>query len=252
MACKNPNKIFCKRTAELLEQQGLTQVEMGQKIGITQGNISKIINGEYKTVSADTVYKIAKYLGVTTDYLLGLSDIKTPNTATQEICTALGINDDTLNFLIEHNKDNDILNKGIDKLIKQHNSAENNASSILNSLAYILALSESNEDMFIRVSGDGTVYHAKGSRHEPLLGWDTEREISLLSSDMLRRKSLIDVELDKIINCSEEKRYWHYLDTLDIDYPSKASKNQHHFDTYNPNVVKYSDFFDFRTSKKED
>ena len=78
------NKIFYKRTGMLFN--GMTQMEVSALTGIAQSAVSKILNypnGNTKYLpSAETVYKIAKAFNVSTDYLLGLTDVKTIGTKT--------------------------------------------------------------------------------------------------------------------------------------------------------------------------
>lgn len=63
------------RIRELRVKRGLQQRALGIILGTTQQNISKIENG-HCDVPNDLLVQIAKYFDVTTDYLLGLSDIK--------------------------------------------------------------------------------------------------------------------------------------------------------------------------------
>ena len=63
---------FCERAIALFGDVG--QMELSQKIGISQGVISAIKNKKSKAPGADTIYKIATYFNVTSDYLLGLND----------------------------------------------------------------------------------------------------------------------------------------------------------------------------------
>ncbi len=207
MSIFNSNEIFCKRANKLFGETG--QVELSEAIGVTQGTISKIKRHDYKSPSADTVAKIAKYYGVTTDYLLGLSDIKSTDTATREACTALGINDDTVNFLIESHKCNDILKHGIDLLIAQHLNSGHSDRSILLSMAYILSLCEIDEDVAMPILSDGRFPSSSesGLSSEPMLGWGVDRRISLLTADAMRKKSFLDKEIYEMINDAETARF---------------------------------------------
>lgn len=55
----------------LRKQGGLTQSELGRRVGLSKAVVSKYENGMgYPTF--DTLIRIAKYFGVTTDYLLGV------------------------------------------------------------------------------------------------------------------------------------------------------------------------------------
>ncbi|MDE7280391.1 MAG: helix-turn-helix domain-containing protein [Ruminiclostridium sp.] len=54
----------------LRKQSGLTQSELGRRVGLSKAVVSKYENGMgYPTF--DTLIRIAKFFSVTTDYLLG-------------------------------------------------------------------------------------------------------------------------------------------------------------------------------------
>lgn len=89
--------IFCDRVISLFGDVG--QVELSQKIGISQGVISAIKNKKAKAPASDTVFKIAKHFNVSADWLLGLSDIQTTDNATKDLCATLGLSDITVGFL---------------------------------------------------------------------------------------------------------------------------------------------------------
>lgn len=60
----------------LRKTNGLTQKELGEHVGLSKAVVSKYENGMgYPTF--DTLIRIAKYFGVTTDYLLGVEKEKT-------------------------------------------------------------------------------------------------------------------------------------------------------------------------------
>ena len=64
---------FTKRFNETLQQCGKTQVEIAKAL-----NISKQCVNDYKTgksvPSVETLYNLCKYLDISADYLLGLTD----------------------------------------------------------------------------------------------------------------------------------------------------------------------------------
>ena len=64
---------FTKRFNEILQQSGKTQVEIAKAL-----NVSKQCVNDYKTgksvPSLETLYALCKYLDVSADYLLGLTD----------------------------------------------------------------------------------------------------------------------------------------------------------------------------------
>ena len=69
---------FGSTLKQLRKNRNLTQKELGLKIGLSKAVISKYETGMgYPTF--DVLIQIARYFGVTTDYLLGVSGSKTIN-----------------------------------------------------------------------------------------------------------------------------------------------------------------------------
>lgn len=68
---------FKDRLVKLRKELGLTQEDFAQKIGYTRTAISAWEIGRNEPSNADTV-KISDFFGVSTDYLLGKSDIRNP------------------------------------------------------------------------------------------------------------------------------------------------------------------------------
>lgn len=67
---------FGSTLKQLRKNRNLTQKELGLKIGLSKAVISKYETGMgYPTF--DVLIQIARYFGVTTDYLLGVSGSKT-------------------------------------------------------------------------------------------------------------------------------------------------------------------------------
>ena len=68
---------FKDRLIKLRKELNLTQEELAQKIGYTRTAISAWEIGRNEPSNADTI-KLAEYFGVSTDYLLGKSDVRNP------------------------------------------------------------------------------------------------------------------------------------------------------------------------------
>lgn len=66
---------FGENLRKLRYNRSLTQKELGVKVGLSKAVVSKYENGMgYPTY--DVLIRIARYFGVTTDYLLGVSNNK--------------------------------------------------------------------------------------------------------------------------------------------------------------------------------
>lgn len=69
------SKMVGERIRELRKGRGLHQVALGIALNTTQQTISKIENSQME-IAPDMLVRVAQYFDVTTDYLLGLSDVK--------------------------------------------------------------------------------------------------------------------------------------------------------------------------------
>ena len=64
-----------ERISDLCNDYHITQKELAKRIGVSASQLSRIISGETKTVSSDILIGIADVFKVSTDYILGLSNI---------------------------------------------------------------------------------------------------------------------------------------------------------------------------------
>lgn len=69
---KTPSEII----AELCVEAGISKSELARRLEITPSQITRILNGDTKTISSDILIKLTKLFGVSTDYLLGITDKK--------------------------------------------------------------------------------------------------------------------------------------------------------------------------------
>lgn len=65
--------IFSQRVYQLRKRRGLSQKELGEKIGLSHKSISTI-ESAISSTSIEKLILLAKYFDVSTDYLLGLKD----------------------------------------------------------------------------------------------------------------------------------------------------------------------------------
>ncbi len=64
---------FTERLKELRQEKGLSQIQLAKETGISKSAIGFWETGE-RVPNAQAVVVLAKYFGVTSDYLLGLED----------------------------------------------------------------------------------------------------------------------------------------------------------------------------------
>ena len=66
-----------KRLTELRKEKHMTQQRLAIELGIDQSSISSYETGKYLP-TVEVLAKYAAYFSVSADYLLGLTDVKTP------------------------------------------------------------------------------------------------------------------------------------------------------------------------------
>ena len=99
----NYNTVFAKRLRELIESTGVSQAELANSVGVTRQAINSYTLGN-TVPNSDVLTDIAKYFDVSSDYLLGLIDIKSNDTTIKSICEETGLSDKSVNLLIYLNR----------------------------------------------------------------------------------------------------------------------------------------------------
>lgn len=117
--------IFCDRVNLLFGDMG--QMELAEKIGISQGVISAIKNKKVKAPGADTIFRIANHFNVSADYLLGVLDAPTCDTELKAVCQYIGCSQEIVEFL-KNNSDIDI------ELLKKYYKIREPLNEIVNKL----------------------------------------------------------------------------------------------------------------------
>ena len=91
-ACQVEGKPFAKNLCDLMKEHKENQKELAEKLGVKQQTISYYRNGQ-SIPDAENLIKIAKHYGVTTDFLLGLTDVRTTNTDLKAVCEYTGLSE---------------------------------------------------------------------------------------------------------------------------------------------------------------
>lgn len=97
--------IFPVRLSKFMKEKNITQTELAKNINVTRQAISLYANGQ-STPDINILCKIAKYFKVSSDYLLGLSNSKSSNINDREVCSTLGLTDESIETLkaLKNNK----------------------------------------------------------------------------------------------------------------------------------------------------
>ena len=76
--------LFEKRLKMLRKKKNITQSELADRVGTTQGTVGKWENGKLEP-NLEKVIEIAKELDATTDYLLGFNDVNAYDLPDEEV-----------------------------------------------------------------------------------------------------------------------------------------------------------------------
>jgi transcriptional regulator with XRE-family HTH domain len=86
------------RYTDLRVEKNLSQTDLAKALDCNKQYISKLESGE-RTISLMLLEKYADFFNVSTDYLLGRTDIKTNNTKVQDICKYTGLSENAILFM---------------------------------------------------------------------------------------------------------------------------------------------------------
>ena len=95
---------IAERIKWLRTSRGMEQKELASEIGVTRKTIN-VYEGEKnkKGIPTDIIIKIAKVFNVTTDYLLGITDLESTDITYKKIHKVIGLTDDAISILQEYN-----------------------------------------------------------------------------------------------------------------------------------------------------
>ena len=68
---------IAKRITNLREERDWKKTELARRLGISHSQVSRIESGETGTLSSDILIRLAEVFDVSTDYLLGLTEVRT-------------------------------------------------------------------------------------------------------------------------------------------------------------------------------
>lgn len=83
-------------------KKGLSQKDLGKAVGVEDKTIKRYENNK-ANIPLDMLKKIAVELDVTTDYLLGLTDLESTDITYKKIYKVIGLTDDAISVLEEYN-----------------------------------------------------------------------------------------------------------------------------------------------------
>lgn len=66
---------MAERLQDLLKEKKMTQAQLADALGLSESTINRYINGQTEKISTETIITMAKLFNVSTDFLLGLTNI---------------------------------------------------------------------------------------------------------------------------------------------------------------------------------
>lgn len=97
------NAVFAVRLRALLDEHKVTITTLANELGVSRQAVSQYADGSTQP-NGEKLVLIAKYFGASTDYLLGLSDVQTPDADVQAIHEKTGLNEEAIKRLIRWKK----------------------------------------------------------------------------------------------------------------------------------------------------
>lgn len=101
------NETFAERLKTLRENAGKKRQEVADSLGITRASLEYYEKGKRKP-DIEVLAKVAKYYGVSTDYLLGLSVVPSTDKDIQFVCDYTGLSESAVNMLAKLNLEWDV------------------------------------------------------------------------------------------------------------------------------------------------
>lgn len=121
-AKKNVN-IFAERLGQLIRERNCIHEDVASAVGVTRQGVGKWVSGD-SIPDVLTTAKVAKFFGVSVDYLAGASDVRSTNTDLKAVCDYTGLSESNIKLFSELNKVKK-LSKKIQQLKKQLNEPDN-------------------------------------------------------------------------------------------------------------------------------
>lgn len=95
---KGYDGILATRLRGLMDEAKITQIELAKKLGITRQSISQYMDGSI-VPNAEKLYLIADFFDVSSDYLLGRTNVRTLSTDIVTACKITGLSEEFVKCL---------------------------------------------------------------------------------------------------------------------------------------------------------
>ena len=95
----NYTGVFPSRLRKLIEARGTTITALAKELKISRQAVSQYADGSAQP-NIEKIALIARFFNVSSDYLIGLSDLEVVNIKTREICEKTGLSEASINRLM--------------------------------------------------------------------------------------------------------------------------------------------------------
>lgn len=97
--CRSLNEILADKLTTLCDEKDWTQAQLAEKLHVSRQMAGNYMNGEVKNIPAQMVVSIAEVFGVSTDFLLTESKVRTPDKSIEAVCETTGLSEDAVYML---------------------------------------------------------------------------------------------------------------------------------------------------------
>ena len=217
------SKIIGYRINAALASENKKQKELAKELGVTDNTISYFCSGK-RTPNISQIVKIAKYLNVSADYLLGIEDGTTHDTT--ELMDALGLSESVIAFF-QKNK-NSIYNKCIETLIEDHQREKTDdqlSSSLFETLSAFCYEASKDEDVEFSIENGKLKLKVWGNNDSETLISEkptilSEKIItpnmSFVYQQLFYYKELINAQLTQYIQNSQQSRIQKHIEVSEL------------------------------------
>ena len=159
--------VTVERLRRLIDETGLARQAIADEMGCDVSTVTKHYNGT-RNLTIDFIVMYARYFNVSSDYLLGLSEVRTVSPDTAMICRVTGLDDKAVRTLSEINEPTSFespkeIIKTLNYLIGELNYREQENGFSCNGQSVLLRLSEylmnrGEEAQVVHVLSNGMIF----------------------------------------------------------------------------------------------
>ena len=165
---KDDAPIYCRRLAELMENENCSNLALAKAVDVSEGQISNILYKDGYTPNFVTMCKIAKHFNVPVDYLAGHTTEKSLDMSIQRISNITGLYESEIRTLrsLKRNAENTIKTIISDDISTALHALfeDNHLLEIIG--AYLTADYESEHGAAMEASNILIVYNKSSSKNE--------------------------------------------------------------------------------------